>query len=169
MDAVSRLNALPPEEASAELLRCCGSTRWAEAMMRARPFRNVAHLLVEAESLWEIMGPEDWLEAFRHHPRIGDLSRLRERYAATSAWSTQEQKGVVGADESVLQGLAEGNRAYEERFGFLFLVCATGKSAEEMLALLRERLKNEPEQELRIAAAEQGRILRIRLEKLLAS
>jgi len=166
--AVARLNALPAEEARAELLRCCGASRWADAMVHARPFRDAAHVLAEGERLWATTGPEDWHEAFRHHPRIGDISRLRERFASTASWSSQEQGGVAGAEEAVLQGLAEGNRAYEERFGFIFLVCATGKSAAEMLALLRERMKNEPGHELRVAAAEQGKILRLRLEKLLA-
>ncbi len=165
---VARLNALSAEEARAELLRCCGASRWADAMVRARPFRDAAHVLAEGERLWATTGPEDWHEAFRHHPRIGDISRLRERFAATASWSSQEQGGVAGAQEAVLQGLAEGNRAYEERFGFIFLVCATGKSAAEMLALLHERMKNEPGHELRVAAAEQGKILRLRLEKLLA-
>jgi 2-oxo-4-hydroxy-4-carboxy-5-ureidoimidazoline decarboxylase len=165
---VARLNALPPEEARAELLRCCGASRWADAMVRARPFRDSAHVLAEGERVWASTGSEDWHEAFRHHPRIGDISRLRERFASTASWSSQEQGGVAGAEEAVLQGLAEGNRAYEERFGFIFLVCATGKSASEMLALLRERMKNAPEHELRVAAAEQGKILRLRLEKLLA-
>jgi 2-oxo-4-hydroxy-4-carboxy-5-ureidoimidazoline decarboxylase len=165
---LARLNALSPEEARAELLRCCGASRWAEGMVRARPFRDASHLLAEGERLWASMGPEDWHEAFRHHPRIGDLSRLRERFASTASWSSQEQLGVADAKESVLQALAEGNRAYEERFGFIFLVCASGKSAAEMLSLLRERLKHEPAQELRIAADEQCKILRIRLEKLLA-
>jgi 2-oxo-4-hydroxy-4-carboxy-5-ureidoimidazoline decarboxylase len=168
-EAAARLNALPAEEARAEMVRCCGASRWADAMVRARPFRDAQHVLAEGERLWAAMGPEDWHEAFKHHPRIGDISRLRERFASTATWSSQEQRGVAGASEEVLQGLAEGNRAYEERFGFIFLVCATGKSAAEMLALLRERMKNTPEDELRIAAGEQGKILRIRLEKFLAS
>jgi 2-oxo-4-hydroxy-4-carboxy-5-ureidoimidazoline decarboxylase len=104
-----------------------------------------------------------------HHPRIGDVSKLREKYKATATWSSQEQRGVQEASEEVLQGLADGNREYEARFGFIFLVCATGKSAGEMLALLRERMNNEPEAELRIAAGEQAKITRIRLEKLLTS
>jgi 2-oxo-4-hydroxy-4-carboxy-5-ureidoimidazoline decarboxylase len=97
------------------------------------------------------------------------VAQLRARFASTSTWTSQEQSGVQGASEEVLQGLADGNREYEHKFGFLFLVCATGKSAAEMLGLLRERMKNEPEEELRNAAAEQGKITRIRLEKLLAS
>jgi 2-oxo-4-hydroxy-4-carboxy-5-ureidoimidazoline decarboxylase len=169
MSALERLNKLLASEARAELMRCCGSSRWADAMVRARPFRDAEHLLSEAAWLWKQTGPEDWREAFTHHPRIGDVSQLRAKFAATASWSSQEQGGVQGADEAVLQGLAEGNAEYEKRFGFIFLVCATGKSAAEMLDLLRARLDNAPDEELRIAAEEQAKITRIRLEKLLAS
>ncbi|NTX33869.1 2-oxo-4-hydroxy-4-carboxy-5-ureidoimidazoline decarboxylase [Myxococcus sp. CA033] len=169
MSALHRLNTLAPEAAREELLRCCGSSRWVEAMVRARPFRDVEHVLSEAGWLWEQTGPNDWQEAFKHHPRIGDVSSLRAKFASTATWSSQEQGGVNGAAEAVIQGLADGNKAYEERFGFIFLVCATGKSAEEMLGLLRARLGNPPDEELRIAAGEQAKITRIRLEKLLAS
>jgi 2-oxo-4-hydroxy-4-carboxy-5-ureidoimidazoline decarboxylase len=163
------LNGLSFEEARAELLRCCGSTRWAEGLARACPLASEASVYAEADRLWSQTGPEDWREAMTHHPRIGDISKLREKFKTTASWSSQEQGGVQGASEEVLQGLAEGNRAYEERFGFIFLVCATGKSAGEMLALLRERMNNPPDVELRVAAGEQAKITRIRLEKLLTS
>jgi 2-oxo-4-hydroxy-4-carboxy-5-ureidoimidazoline decarboxylase len=163
------LNGLSFEEARAELLRCCGSTRWAEGLARARPLASEAAVYAEADRLWSQTGPEDWREAMTHHPRIGDVSKLREKFKTTASWSSQEQRGVQGANEEVLRGLAEGNRAYEERFGFIFLVCATGKSAGEMLALLRERMNNPPDVELRVAAGEQAKITRIRLEKLLTS
>lgn len=169
MSRLAWLNGLPFEEAQAEFLRCCGSTRWAEAMARARPFVSEASVYSEADWLWSQTGPDDWREAMTHHPRIGDVSKLREKYKTTATWSSQEQRGVQEASEEVLQGLADGNREYEARFGFIFLVCATGKSAGEMLALLRERMNNEPEAELRIAAGEQAKITRIRLEKLLTS
>ncbi|WP_323382844.1 2-oxo-4-hydroxy-4-carboxy-5-ureidoimidazoline decarboxylase [Myxococcus dinghuensis] len=168
MSALERLNRMFPNEAKAELMRCCGSSRWADGMTRARPFRDAAHLLAESEWLWKQTGPEDWREAMTHHPRIGE-SALRAKFAATASWSSQEQGGVRGASEDVIRGLAEGNQAYEARFGFIFLVCATGKGAEEMLALLRERMDNAPDEELRVAAGEQAKITRIRLEKLLAS
>jgi 2-oxo-4-hydroxy-4-carboxy-5-ureidoimidazoline decarboxylase len=163
------LNGLPFEEAKAEFMRCCGSSRWADAMARARPFKDISGVYAEAAWLWKQTGPEDWREAFTHHPRIGDVSQLRAKFAATANWSSQEQGGVSGADEAVLQGLAEGNAEYEKRFGFIFLVCATGKSAAEMLGLLRARLDNAPDEELRIAAEEQAKITRIRLEKLFTS
>lgn len=167
MSRLAWLNTLPFEEARAEFLRCCGVERWAEAMARERPFAHENALYQEAERLWATTGPTEWREAMTHHPRIGDVARLREKYKATGAWSEQEQRGMTGAGDDVIQALADGNRVYEERFGFIFLVCATGKSAAEMLALLRERLHNAPEQELRIAADEQAKITRLRLEKLL--
>jgi 2-oxo-4-hydroxy-4-carboxy-5-ureidoimidazoline decarboxylase len=163
------LNGLPSEEAKAEFLRCCGSTRWADAMARARPFKLEASVFSEAGWLWSQTGPDDWQEAISHHPRVGDVSKLRERFKATGAWSEQEQKGMQGAGEDVVQALADGNREYEARFGFIFLICATGKSAQDMLDQLRERMNNPPALELRIAAGEQAQITRLRLEKLLTS
>jgi len=169
LDSVARLNALPPPEARGALLRCCGSSRWADAMVARRPFGDADALQAAAEAVWNGLLPADWLEAFRHHPRIGDKEALRARFAATRAWAAGEQAGALGASEDVLEMLAEGNRAYEERFGYIFVLCATGKSAGEMLAALRQRLGHEPEAEIRVAASEQARITRIRLEKLLAS
>ncbi len=164
---IARLNALPDEDAHATLLRCCGSTRWVRAMLASRPFLSAEQLLAEADRHWDSTSAEDWREAMGHHPRIGER-QLREKFAATAGWSNQEQRGVSNAGEDVLTALAEGNRAYEEKFGFIFLVCATGKSASEMLAMLRARLSNDRETELRVAAGEQRKITRIRLEKLLA-
>ncbi len=169
MSKLTWLNGLPAEEARTEFMRCCGSSRWAEGMARARPFKTEAAVYAEAGWLWSQTGPEDWKEAITHHPRIGDVAKLRERFKATGAWSEQEQKGVEGAGEQVLHALAEGNREYEARFGFIFLICATGKSASEILEHLQERLKNPPALELRIAAGEQAQITRLRLEKLLTS
>jgi 2-oxo-4-hydroxy-4-carboxy-5-ureidoimidazoline decarboxylase len=138
-------------------------------MEARRPFADTNALLASADEVWAGLGPADWKEAFAHHPRIGDKQALRERFAATRQWAAGEQAGVSGASEAALDALAEGNRDYESRFGHIFIVCATGKTAEEMLALLRERLGNDPEIEERIAAGEQAKITRIRLEKLLAS
>ncbi|MCY1047630.1 2-oxo-4-hydroxy-4-carboxy-5-ureidoimidazoline decarboxylase [Corallococcus sp. bb12-1] len=166
---LERLNTATTEDATQALTRCCGSRRWVEAMLAVRPFRDAEHLYAEAATAWEHTGPEDWKEAFTHHPRIGDVSKLREKYASTAQWSSQEQQGVAAADERVLEALAQGNRDYEARYGFIFLVCATGKSAAEMLALLQGRMNNTSDAELRIAAAEHAKITRIRLEKLLAS
>jgi len=169
VNKIDWLNRLPFEEARAEFLRCCGSTRWADALARARPFKDVPAVYAEAGWLWSQTGPDDWKEAISHHPRIGDVDKLRERFKATGAWSEQEQKGMEGAGEDIIQALADGNREYEARFGFTFLICATGKSAREMLEHLRERMNNPPALELRIAAGEQAQITRLRLEKLLTS
>jgi 2-oxo-4-hydroxy-4-carboxy-5-ureidoimidazoline decarboxylase len=168
MDALKHANAQAPEQAAAELLRCCGSSRWAKAMTQGRPFASSQALLAAADREWWRLGREDWLEAFRHHPKIGDKDALRVRFEATRAWAASEQGGVSAADEKTLDALDAGNREYEARFGWIFIVCATGKTAAEMLALLRARLENAPDDELRIAAAEQAKITRIRLEKLLA-
>jgi 2-oxo-4-hydroxy-4-carboxy-5-ureidoimidazoline decarboxylase len=163
---VDALNALPPDDARATLLRCCGSRRWADAMLAHRPFASSDDLLRAADEVWAGLDRADWLEAFAAHPRIGDLEGLKKKFAATAAWSAGEQAGVAGADEEVLRELAAGNRQYEERFGHIFIVCATGKTAAEMLHLLRDRMPNSPEEELRVAAAEQAKITRLRLEKL---
>jgi 2-oxo-4-hydroxy-4-carboxy-5-ureidoimidazoline decarboxylase len=163
---VEALNALPDVEAQAAFLRCCGSTRWVQQMAARRPFGNGSELLAAAGEIWWGLTEADWLEAFAAHPKIGDLDALRRRFAATAAWSTEEQAGMAGASEAILQALAEGNRQYEVRFGHIFIVCASGKSAEEMLMLLRQRLNNTPPAELRIAAGEQDKITRLRLERL---
>ena len=168
MDASRRLDALDEEAATAALLRCCGSRRWAEAMARGRPYANEPALLAAAERAFAPLERADWLEAFSHHPRIGDRASLAARFPATAGWSQSEQGGASAAAPDVLDGLLRGNREYEARFGHIFIVCATGKSAAEMLALLRERLPNDADRELEIAAAEQRKITAIRLKKLLA-
>jgi 2-oxo-4-hydroxy-4-carboxy-5-ureidoimidazoline decarboxylase len=169
MDALQRLNSLPEDEAREALRRCCGASRWVDAMAARRPFLDAKALFAAADEVWGGLGPADWSEAFAHHPRIGDKEALRERFAATRQWAAGEQSGVSAASEQVLDELARGNRDYEARFGRIFIVCATGKGAEEMLGLLKQRLRNDRETEGRIAAAEQAKITRIRLEKLLAS
>lgn len=168
MDALKRIDGLAPAEALAAFLRCCGSRRWAEAMERGRPYASGPALLAGAERAFDTLRPEDWLEAFSHHPRIGDRGALGVRFAATAAWSASEQHAVAGAGGDVLDALLRGNREYEARFGHIFIVCATGKSAPEMLELLRARLPNEPGAELELAAREQRKITAIRLAKLLA-
>jgi 2-oxo-4-hydroxy-4-carboxy-5-ureidoimidazoline decarboxylase len=164
---LTRIDALPEPHAFAAFLRCCGSRRWAEAMTRGRPYQDEPAVQSAAEGAFAALAREDWLEAFSHHPRIGERKALAERFPATAAWSASEQGGVAAAGEDVLDALLSANRAYEARFGHIFIVCATGKSAAEMLALLRERLRHEPEAELEIAAAEQRKITAIRLKRLL--
>jgi 2-oxo-4-hydroxy-4-carboxy-5-ureidoimidazoline decarboxylase len=161
------LNALDPDAAAAALRRCCGAERWVQQLLSARPFVSTAALQERALRIWNGLGAQDYLEAFSHHPQIGEnLDELRKRFAATHTLSAREQAGVNGADESTLLALRAGNRSYRERFGHIFIVCATGKSASEMLALLQQRLDNEPAAELAIAAAEQAKITRLRLDGL---
>lgn len=160
------LNALDEAAASDALERCCGSRQWVEAMLAGRPFAGDEAVLELACEAWWRLDEADWLEAFSCHPRIGDR-RPPEHAAKTAAWSKQEQASAAGADAGVQHALAEGNRLYEERFGHVFLICATGRSAEEMLAELETRLENDPADELRIAAEEQVKITRLRLFKLI--
>jgi 2-oxo-4-hydroxy-4-carboxy-5-ureidoimidazoline decarboxylase len=163
------LNDLQPSAALAALLRCCGSARWADRMLAERPYANTAAMLESADRNWSELGRDDYLEAFSHHPPIGaDLAELERKFASTSAWAASEQAGAGAADPATLEALRDGNRAYLERFGYIFIVCATGKSASEMLELLRARLTNDPTTELTIAAAEQAKITKLRLEKLSA-
>ncbi len=164
---LAALNALPADEARAAFELCCGAARWAAAMCAARPFEDRAALEAAAERAADALARADWLEAFAHHPRIGDVESLRVKFARTAAWAGREQGGTAGASDATLAALAEGNRAYERRFGYIFIVFATDKSADEMLALLRARLGNEPADELAIAAGEQRKITRLRLAKLL--
>ena len=131
--------------------------------MQRRPFGSTEALLAAAREEWFTLGQDDWLEAFRHHPKIGDRAALRARFPATAHLSAREQHGVSGAPDEILDALAAGNREYEEKFGFIFIVCATGKSAGEMLGLLRARLPNPPEREIRIAASEHAQITELRL------
>ncbi|MET0625065.1 MAG: 2-oxo-4-hydroxy-4-carboxy-5-ureidoimidazoline decarboxylase [Pyrinomonadaceae bacterium] len=164
---VEKLNRLAPEEAHAALLACCGSARWAERVAALRPFWDVGQMLRIAERVWRELGPEDWLEAFRAHPRIGERKAERETGEQSRNWSEGEQSRARDAAAETLDALSEANREYEARFGFIFIVCATGKSAEEMLAALRARIENDPETELRVAAGEQWRIAELRLKKFL--
>jgi len=164
---VARLNGVSREEAERLLLGCCGSTNWARRMVERRPFQGTSELEETADRVWRELGREDWLEAFGRHPKIGEKAAAHSASAQTRRWSEEEQAGTKAARQDVLAALVEANRAYEARFGYIFIVCATGKSSEEMLALLQDRLQNDPDTELRVAAEEQRRITRLRLEKLL--
>ena len=164
---VARLNRLSAEEARAALLDCCGSARWAREVASLRPFRDVDALLDAGRRVWFGLDRSDWLEAFRAHPRIGEKRAEAGVSEDARRWSEGEQSRAGAAAEETKAALAQANRAYEEKFGFIFIVCATGKTAEEMLAILRGRLKNDAETELRVAAAEQWRITELRLKKLL--
>ncbi|WP_434042044.1 MULTISPECIES: allantoicase [Sorangium] len=164
------LNALTELEAAAELRAACGSPAWSSQMAAARPFRDEEHLLAAAAQGFARLGPEDWLEAFRAHPRIGETraqADAAETSAAARRFSSQEQAGMSAAAHETREEMALYNRLYDEKFGFIYIVCATGKSADEMLTMLRERIEHTPEEELGIAAEEQRKITEIRLKKLL--
>lgn len=165
---IQAFNGLSESAARAALQQCCGSRKWVDAMLSRRPFGSEAACFQAAAECWSLTGTDDWLEAFTHHPKIGDLDSLAKKFADTSHLAGSEQASVAAASRTTLEALAEGNEAYERKFGFIFIVCATGKSADEMLGLLRERLPNGRDQELRIAAGEQLKITRLRLEKLFA-
>ena len=164
---VDALNAMSESDAHAALMRCCGSTRWAQRMADARPFASATHLHGLARWFWWQLDDADWCEAFSHHPKIGaDPEQLRAKFAATSEWSGAEQAGVAGADEETIERLSRGNQEYEDRFGFIFIVCATGLRAAEMLERLETRMPHSPENEIRVAAGEQAKITALRLDKL---
>ena len=166
MANIQQLNSLSISDAHSALIRCCGSTEWVRRMVMRRPFADEAKLCTAATEIWRGLARGDWLEAFRAHPRIGSLDALHSKFSHIARWSFEEQAGVAGAPDSIFKALVLGNRRYEAKFGFIFIVCATGKSAGEMLAILNERLQNEPEQELAVAAAEQEKITLLRLGKL---
>jgi 2-oxo-4-hydroxy-4-carboxy-5-ureidoimidazoline decarboxylase len=148
------------------MIACCGSKRWAAAMVALRPIASVGALSEAADRVWAAMWEADWLEAFAGHPRIGERQRASTSLQSV-AWSKQEQAQASTVGDRVLAELAEGNNLYEQRFGFTFIVCATGKSAEEMLGILNRRLAGGRETELREAAEQQRQIMQIRLEKWL--
>jgi OHCU decarboxylase len=160
VSALARLNGMPAADAERELLAACGSRDWARRMAAERPFASEGDVLAAAERIWICLDREDWLEAFAAHPKIGDQA---------SGEAAKEQSGTSGAPPEVLRELADANREYEERFGHIYIVCATGKSAREMLDLCRRRLHNDPREELAMAADEQRKITRLRLEKWLRS
>jgi OHCU decarboxylase len=166
--ALERLNRLPAADAAERLRDGCAAWRWASSVAAARPFASRDELLAAAERAFDGLNSDDWLEAFASHPRIGEAAAASHQSGRGKGWSAAEQQGSSGASADVRAALAEGNRRYAERFGFTYIVCATGKSAEEMLALLEARLGNELAQELRVAAEEQRKITRLRLDKMLA-
>ena len=168
------LNALDRRAAEDELLRCCGSERWAREMAARRPWAGFEAMAEDADAIWRGLSTSDHLQAFAAHPRIGATGGAAEAGAAAggrpvrTSWSSQEQSRVIAASDELRDRLAAANDGYHARFGFIFIVCATGKSAREMLANIDERLTHSREEELRIAADEQRKITRLRLEKLVS-
>jgi len=161
------LNTQSSEAARALLERCCGAARWVDGMLAQRPYASTDALYTQAERCFAELTEDEYLQAFSHHPRIGeDLAALRQRFASTAALASQEQAGTALASESTLLALHEANRAYRARFGFTFIIFAPGKSADQMLEALQQRLANTRTQELVTAVGEQAKITRLRLEKL---
>lgn len=175
---LAELNASEPDAATRHLLQCCGSTRWARLMAEARPFADVKTMIARGEAIWDSLATGDWLEAFAAHPQIGagagagsapgDAAAQAGR-TDSSAWSGQEQAGMADAGDLTRRRLAEANAAYAARFGYIFIICATGRTAGEMLDGLEQRIRNDPGTELGVAAGEQRRILALRLAKLVAT
>lgn len=163
---LENLNHCDIKQAHIELLKCCSSSQWTEKMLAVRPYKSVSHLLELAGQIWSDLGEVDYLEAFAAHPIIG-ASNPPDNAKNTESWTSKEQAGMMSADEQTKLKLKTENQKYAEKFGYIFIVCATGKSASEMLELLRTRLENSPETELKIATGEQMKITNLRLNKML--
>ncbi len=165
---IDKLNKLTVEQAVHTFLQCCTSTTWVNTMVKARPFIDVVSVKKKADLAWQALRESDYLEAFEGHPKIGDVNNLRAKYANTKSLASREQCLVKEAHDDVLELLSQGNSDYEEKFGFIFIVCATGKSAKEMSDLLQTRLPNSKTSELVNAAEEQRKIFQLRIDKVLA-
>lgn len=161
------LNSLPLAEAIERLKSCCGCERWARVIAGRRPFDSIEQLLSAADDVWWSLSADDWLEAFKSHPRIGEKKAEAFSSKQSADWSRDEQAGAGKISGDTAKTLASLNADYVNRFGYIFIVCATGKSAEEMLAILRKRLQNDADEEIRVAATEQVKITALRLRKLL--
>lgn len=166
---LARLNALPPTEAADELRACCGSSCWVSAMLARRPFASVAALISASGDAWQATGPPDWDEAFAHHPRIGERRAAAAVSARARDWSAGEQGAALPSEAATHAALAEAIAAYERRFERIYIVCASGLTAEELLADIEARLRNDPEHERTVAVREQGKITALRLRKLVGA
>ncbi len=162
------LNLLPKEQLKVELFKCCGSENWVNKMLPFFPADDMVELIYDAEDQWYECAETDWLAAFTHHPKIGEVESLSKEFASTAQSASSEQSAVSTATPQTIEALAKANAVYQTKFGFIFIVCATGKSAEEMLHLLQARLPNTKEEEIKIAMDEQNKITQLRLQKLLA-
>ena len=163
---IAEFDHLPDEKKRELLTLCCGASAWVERMLTVFPVEDLVEFLDVAEEKWNECTEQEQMEAFEHHPKIGDINSLKEKFADTAGWAEVEQSGVVSSNEKTLQHLAKGNEEYENKFGFIFIVCATGRSANEMLADLNSRINNSKEEEIKIAATEQLKITKLRLERL---
>jgi 2-oxo-4-hydroxy-4-carboxy-5-ureidoimidazoline decarboxylase len=164
---ISALNKLQPEAAKLAFLQCCTANAWVERMVAAMPFSSLDTLSAQADINWQGLTEADYLQAFEGHPKIGDVSSLREKYRSTEKIAAGEQSGVNTATEKMLTQLKQLNDDYQEKFGFIFIVCATGKTASQILETLSQRIVNERSEEIINAAEEQRKILQIRIEKMI--
>lgn len=165
--SVQKINAMTSSELDRQLTICCGSKAWVKEMVKRAPFQSKQDLMEASDQVWFALSEKDWLEAFSHHPKIGDVKSIAEKFASTKHLASSEQSGVQAASKEVIEELAEKNKLYEEEFGFIFIICATGKSAGQMLVAITDRLDNKRKDEVFIAATEQSKITKLRLEKLL--
>lgn len=163
---LNSFNVATFDQAQATLLECCGSKSWAKEMSHRRPFDSLESLFEQAKQIWIDLSEDDYLEAFSHHPRIGDIETLKKKFTQFANWSKEEQGAAATASDNTIKLLAQRNDEYFEKFRFIFIVCASGKSADEMLAILESRLPNSRSEEIQIAGTEQQKITQIRLEKL---
>jgi len=166
---LTQWNSLSSEDAAKEILPCCGSKAWAAGMAAQRPFPDVTTLLAASDKTWSNLTAADWMEAFRSHPRIGETGPSQSASLKSQTWSAQEQKNVAEANEDLKIAMAKANQEYEQRFGHIFIVCATGKNVPEILGILEHRLRNDEHTERREAAEQQRQITRIRLTKWLSA
>ena len=165
---LGEFNAQVPEKAREALFRCCGCTKWADSLIKNFPFTSIEDLKILSDKTWFTCSESDWREAFSHHPKIGEKKIVNDKHTATKEWAQAEQSGVKDTDKKIIDELAKLNRDYEARMGFIFIVFASGKSGSEMLSILKERLNNDFEKELHIAAGEQNKITHNRIDKLLS-
>lgn len=163
---IEEINLLKREDALELFLKCCTAVKWAKKMVESRPFSNFEQLMIVSDQHFSTLKKNDWLEAFDGHPKIGDVASLKEKYKATKILAGGEQSGMNEADNAVIEEMAGLNQIYQDKNGFIFIVCASGKSAEEMLEIIKSRIDNPTNVEFAIASAEQIKITRIRLEKI---
>jgi len=166
MQIFEAINNYSQKNFEEKMMMVCGAKNWVKRMLELRPFFSNEQVFLQAQNIWFSLTKEDWLESFSHHPKIGGKDALRKKFNTTKDWSSKEQAGMQGATDDVIDGLASGNDAYDEKFGFVFLICASGKSAQEILISLNDRLGNTLEQEIENASIELNEIIKIRLTKL---
>ncbi|TNF24744.1 MAG: 2-oxo-4-hydroxy-4-carboxy-5-ureidoimidazoline decarboxylase [Deltaproteobacteria bacterium] len=163
---IEQINHMNESDAHELFMNCCTAVKWVNAMVESRPFSNFEEMIKVSNQHFSNLEESDWLEAFDGHPKIGDVNSLKEKYKSTKKLASGEQSGMSEADEKVIYEMADLNQSYQEKNGFIFIVCATGKSASEMLEIIKSRIDNDRGTELKIASEEQMKITKIRLEKL---